>query len=153
MTTFGTPATSLGVTRTVTVSTTNLPPALAGIPVAPLAYVRGTAALAIAPGVIVLDNDSINLTGATIQITANNQTTQDVLAFTAGFGVTGSFVAGTGTLTLSGTTTLANYQTLLRSVTFKTNNASANTLTRTISFIINDGLLLSNAITRNVTLT
>ena len=148
-----TAATSLAVTRTVTVSATNLPPGLAGIPVAALAYVRGTVPVAVAPAVVVLDLDSINLTGATIQVTTNYQSSEDVLGFTSGFGVTGSFSAAFGTLTLTGMTSLANYQTLLRSVTYKTNTASANTLSRTIGFIINDGLALSNAVTRSIALT
>lgn len=148
-----TPATSLPITRTVTVSTTNVPPALAGIPVAALAYVRGAAAVAVAPGVFVLDQDSINLTGATIQVTGNYQNGQDVLAATNGSGITSSFNAATGTLTLSGLSSLANYQTVLRSVTYKTSTASASTATRTLTFVINDGLALSNAVTRSVTLT
>jgi len=150
---FGVPANSAPITRNVNVATTNLPPGLAGIPVAALAYVRGAAAAIVAPAAIVLDLDSINLAGATFQITANYQNGQDVLNFTPGFGVTGSFNSATGTLTLSGITSIANYQTLIRSVTYKTNTAGASTLTRTISSIINDGLDLSNAVSRNVTLT
>jgi len=148
-----TPATSGAITRFVTVSTTNVPPALSGIPTTVLAYVRGTSATAVAPGLFVLDPDSVNMAGATIQVTTNYQNGQDVLAFTSGFGVTGSFVAATGTLTLTGTTSLANYQTLLRSVTFKTNTSGASTSTRTISFTVNDGLASSNPVTRNVALT
>ena len=148
-----TPATSLAITRNVTVSTTNLPPALSGIPVTSLAYVRGTAAAAIAPGALIYDPDSINLTGATIKITGNYQNGQDVLAVTNGSGITGSFNASTGTLTLSGTASLISYQTVLRTVTYKTNTAAANTLTRTIAFILNDGLSLGSVVTRNVTLT
>ena len=88
-------ATSLPVTRTVTVLTTNNPPALTGIPATALAYVRGAAAVAIAPGLFINDPDSINLTGATIQITSNNQTAQDILAATTVGGITSTFVAGT----------------------------------------------------------
>ncbi len=150
---FLTPATSLAITRSVTVLTSNIPPGLAGIPTAPLAYARGTAAIAMAPGLFVLDIDSINLASATIQITSNYQNGQDVLAFTSGFGVVSSFDAVTGKLTLTGTTSLANYQTLLRSVTYKTNTSSANILARTISFTINDGIDSSNPVFRTVTLT
>ena len=45
------------------------------------------------------------------------------------------------------------FQTLLRSVTYKTNTVAASTLTRTITYIINDGLALSIPAPRNVTLT
>ena len=148
-----TPATSLPMTRPVTVSTTNTPPALTGILSTALAYVRGTAAVAVAPSLLAIDLDSINLIGATIQISAGYQNGQDILAVTNGSGITGVFNAATGTLTLSGTTTLNNYTSVLRTVTYKTNTAAANTLTRTIGFTINDGLTLSSTVQRNVTLT
>jgi hypothetical protein len=145
-------ATSDGITRTVTVITTNIPPALTGIPATALAYVRGAAATVLAPGLFVSDADGINLSSATIQVTSNYQNGQDVLGFTPGFGVTGSFNASNGRLTLTGTTSLVNYQTLLRSVTYKTNTSAASTLARTITFIVNDGLNPSSAVTRTVTL-
>lgn len=148
-----TPATSLAITRLVSVSLTNTPPALTGIPSTPLAYVRGTAAQSLAPTAIVLDADSINLTGATIQVTGNYQNGQDVLAANASSGITVSFNATTGTLTLSGLSSLANYQAVLRTVTFKTNTAAASTLNRTVSFTVNDGLASSSPVTRIVTLT
>lgn len=146
-------ATSTAITRPVTVTTANIPPALTGVTNAALGYVRGTASKVVAPGLVTLDSDGINLASATIQIISNYQNGQDVLGFAAGFGVTGSFNSSTGTLTLTGVSSLANYQTLLRSVTFKTNSAAANTSPRTISFTINDGLTISSAVTRNVVLT
>ncbi|MEI8018524.1 MAG: hypothetical protein WCH39_10030 [Schlesneria sp.] len=146
-----TPATSLSATRTVTVQVTNLPPALSNIPNAPLAYVRNAAATAIAPGAVIYDPDSINLASATIQITGNYQTGLDVLAVTVVSGITQSFDATTGTLTLSGISSLANYQTVLQSVTFYTTTV-ANTLSRTISLTLNDGLGNSSTVSRGVTL-
>ena len=98
-----TPANSLPITRLVSVSTANTPPGLTGVPATPLAYLRASAAVAVAPNAIVLDADSINLTGATIQITGNYQNGQDILAATNRAGITSSFNAATGTLTLSGT--------------------------------------------------
>ncbi len=147
-----TPATSVAATRTVTVQTTNLPPALSGVPNAPLAYVRNASAVAIAPGALIYDPDSINLASATIQINGNYQSGLDVLAATVGSGITQSFNATTGTLTLSGISSLANYQTVLQSVTFYT-TSGANTLGRAIGLTLNDGLANSTTVTRGVTLT
>ena len=146
-----TSANSLSATRSVTVSTTNTLPVLTGLPTT-LAYVRGAAAAAIAANAIVVDADSINLTGATIQVIANYQNGQDILAATSGSGITVSYDAVSGTLTLSGTSSLAAYQTVLRSVTYKTNTSAASTLTRTIGFTLNDGLAPSSTVIRNVTL-
>ena len=141
------------VSVNIAVIAVNDPPALSGIPANPLVYHRGHAGAPVAPGLSIADPDSISMTGATIQVTGNYQKGQDMLSFTANFGVSASFDANSGTLTLTGTTTLANYQALLRSVTYKTKTAAANNVPRTISFAVNDGQALSNPVTRNVTLT
>ncbi len=148
---FTPPAVSLSTTRTVTVSTINTPPALTGIPAAGLSYVRGAVAVAVASNAVILDADSINLMGATVQITGNDQAALDVLLASTGLGIINSFATNTGTLTLSGISSLANYLTILRSVTFRTTIA-ANTLSRTLTFTLNDGLASSSSVTRIVAL-
>src|SRR4029453_14275040 len=98
--------------------------------------------------------DNVNLTGATIQITGNYANGEDVLAFTSAFGITGTFTAATGTLALTGTTTVANYQSAIRAIKYKnTKNNNQTTLTRTVSFTVTDGSLSSNTVTRNITFT
>ncbi len=64
------------------------------------------------------DCDSATLNGATITL-ANGQP-GDLLSFTNQNGITGSFAAGV--LTLSGSASLANYQTALRSVLFSSSS-------------------------------
>ncbi len=117
-------------------------------------HVTGTAAV-VDSGVMVTDIDSTNLAGATISITTNfSQTDGDALNFTTQNGITGSYAASTGVLTLSGTATLANYQTALRSITFSnTDSAGSNLATRTVSFQVDDGGAAnntSNTATRDV---
>ena len=68
-------------------------------------------------------------------------------------GITGSWDAGTGILTFSGTTTKANYQTALRSVTYFNNSENPSALTRTISFVASDGTANSTAATRDISIT
>jgi hypothetical protein len=93
------------------------------------------------------DPDSTNLTGATVTISANFQS-GDTLHFTNQLGI--SFVSyGGGVLTLSGTTTLANYQTALHTVTFDntTNDNPTNfgaATIRTITWVGNDGAGANN---------
>lgn len=141
------------VTRTVTISTTNLPPVLNGVPGSPLVYSRGTAAVVVAQTATIADSDSINLMGATVQISANYQNGQDVLgAVTTGTAITAVFDAVSGKLTLSGLASLASYQTVMNSVTYKTNSTAANLLTRTLTFVLNDGLASSVAVNRSITL-
>ena len=143
------PAVSQSITRIVTVSTTNVAPNLSGIDSAPLSYVQGTAAVAVAPAATASDPDSINLASATIQITGNYQAGLDILsAVTTDTGITKSFNGTSGTLTLSGIASLASYQAVLRSVTYNTSSFTGSTVQRTLTFSLNDGISNSNSTTR-----
>ena len=65
------------------------------------------------------DPDS-QITGATVQITGNYASAGGRPgAGVAAGGITASYDAGTGTLTLSGTATAAAYQAALRAVTYR----------------------------------
>jgi hypothetical protein len=100
--------------------------------------------------IAVSDSDNANLASATISITAGLQT-GDVLSFTPQFGITDTNAAA-DILALSGPATLAQWQTVLRSITFATSNQDPTT-SRTISIQISDGTSNSNAATKNVTIT
>ena len=117
-----------------------------------LSYTENAAATAIDPGLTVTDIDSTNLTGATVAITGNFASGQDVLAFIDQLGITGSYNGGTGVLTLTGTTTVANYQTALRSVTYANSSDNPSTATRTVTFTANDGTNTGTA-TRGIAIT
>lgn len=118
-------------------------------------YVEGGAAAQLSVGLTVTDADNLSLSGATVAITAG-RTAGDVLNFTSQNGITGSYDAATGTLTLSGGATLANYQAALRSVTFSSNSddptAGGNT-SRTITYTASDGSLSSAGVTATVNVT
>ncbi|MCL7406453.1 VCBS domain-containing protein [Paradonghicola geojensis] len=114
-------------------------------------FTENGAAVAIDPALTITDVDDTHLTGATVTITSNLRA-GDVLAVsgTASGLVSGTniTVAGydpaTGVLTLTGTETLANYQAVLRSVTFvnTSDNPNANSATdpldREITFAVTD---------------
>src|SRR5207244_11942660 len=92
----------------------------------------------------------------TVILRSNYASDQDVLSFTNQLGITGSFNSSTGVLTLSGTTTLANYQTALRAVKYRNSSDNPSTLDRTIAFQINDGSASNNLSTlasRTITVT
>ena len=110
-----------------------------------LSYTENQAATAINSALTITDVDSSNLTGATVSITSNFATGQDVLAFTNQNGITGSYNAGTGVLTLSGAATVAQYQTALRSVTYSNSSDNPSTTARTISFQVDDGAAANHA--------
>ena len=142
------------VVRNINVTPVNDAPVLANMEAAALAYSEGQAATIITGLTTVADVDNTTLTGATISISAGYLNTEDVLAFTNTPNITGTWNATTGILTLTGTTTLANYQSAIRSITYQnTNNNNPSTTTRTVSFQVNDGAALSNIVVRNINVT
>ncbi|MEO8381418.1 MAG: Ig-like domain-containing protein, partial [Acidobacteriota bacterium] len=109
-----------------------------------LSYTENQGPTAVDGALTVTDVDSANLTGATIQITGNYLNGEDVLSFVDTANITGNFVAGTGTLTLSGSDTVANYQTALRNVLYNNTSDNPSTATRTVSWQVNDGAGVNN---------
>ncbi len=91
------------------------------------------------------------VTGATVAITTNFASGEDVLGFANTSTITGSYNAATGVLTLSGTDTIANYQAAMRSVTYADSSDDPTALARTVSFSFHDGNAPSNVATDTVT--
>ena len=144
-------STSAPATKTVNVVAVNDAPVLTNG--STISYTESAAVTAINTAITVTDVDSVNLSGATVSLTSNFNSSQDVLSYATALGITGTYTAATGVLALSGTTTLANYQTALRNV--KYNNTSNNpTLgARTVTFVVTDGVNASNAISSSINIT
>ncbi len=137
------------VTRNISITPVNQAPVLAAIELAALSYSTG-AGKQITNTVTAEDVDNTTMSSATVQITGNYTNGQDLLLFTNQNGISGNWTAATGTLVLSGSSSVANYQAALRSVQFQNTSVSANTLQRTVSFTLNDGTANSNVATRNI---
>ena len=94
---------------------------------------------------------SENAISATVRFSTGYVTGQDLLEFDSATGITGTFDSATGVLRFTGEATVAEYQTLLRTVRY-TNNATGGGLTtgnRTIEFgVVSNGV--SAAATRTV---
>nr|WP_283813808.1 VCBS domain-containing protein [Bradyrhizobium niftali] len=144
-------ANSLAVTDTINVTPVNDAPVV--VVGHTLNYTENQAATAIDPALTVSDVDSANLSSATVQITGNYVNGQDVLGFTNQNGITGSFNAATGTLTLTGSSSVANYQTALDSVTYLNTSDNPSGLARTVTIITNDGAANSVAVTDTINVT
>jgi hypothetical protein len=105
---------------------------------------EGAAPTTVSPHLTITDSGPSTLISATVAITSGTFSGDgDVLGFnTSGTSISGSYNSATETLTLSGTDTLANYQSVLEGVTF---SAAANPTdfgadpTRTLTFTVNDG--------------
>ncbi|WP_290661605.1 DUF4347 domain-containing protein, partial [Aquabacterium sp.] len=92
-----------------------------------------------------------NLTGMTVTITNPlDGVLESLSATTTGTSVAASYNSGTGVLTLSGSDTVANYQTVLRSITYNNTSDNPTTTSRTINVVATD---INNLITNTATTT
>src|SRR5262249_21312368 len=143
-------------TETINVTASNDPPTLSAVPASTTVATSATVTLALLAAVS--DPDNLNLASATVSITAGTFVADgDVLAAdVSSTSITASYNAATERLTLTGSDTLAHYQAVLDSVTFNSTatdptNAGAN-LTRTLSWVVNDGTVTGAAQTETLTI-
>ena len=102
------------------------------------------------PVLAVADPDSPNMAFANVTITNLLDAGQETLAAsTAGTSVVAVFISPT--LVLSGSDTVAHYQTVLRTVNYSNSSSNPNTTARSISFVANDGTLASNTVVKSLT--
>ncbi|MDZ8109755.1 MAG: putative Ig domain-containing protein [Nostoc sp. DedQUE12a] len=144
-------ANSTAVTRNINITVVNDAPVITATNSA-LAYTEN-ATTAIDSAIALSDVDSDNLSSATVSISSGFVSGQDILAFTNQNGITGSYNSSTGLLTLTGSATIANYQTALRSISYTNSSDNPTTTPRTVSFVVNDGTTNSTAVTRNINIT
>ncbi len=92
-------------------------------------------------------DDGANLASMTVTLTSPH--TGDVLAAnTTGTSITQGFAGGV--LTLSGVDTLADYQTVLRTVTYNNTTGGPGVAVETATVVANDGSLNSTAVTSTI---
>ena len=97
------------------------------------AYTEGDGAKVIDGFITITDPDSANMASATIQITGNYQNGEDVLSIDVGdlLGVvTDGWNSATGTLTLIGSATRADYESMLEHVRYANSSDNPNTAPR-----------------------
>ncbi len=114
-------------------------------------FTGGGPAVVLDAGLVVNDVDSGgNLTGATVKVSAGFLA-GDTLNFANQNGISGSYNAASGVLTLSGTATVAQYQAALDSITYSFNpstgdpTAHGTDTARTISWVVNDGSAINGS--------
>jgi VCBS repeat-containing protein len=94
--------------------------------------------------ITIADIDSTAITGAVVTLT--NAQANDFLAVGAlPVGIIASaYNVGTGTITLTGSATLAQYQTAIQAITFDNNMANPSAVSRVINVTVSDGTSNSN---------
>ncbi|MDA7610571.1 Ig-like domain-containing protein [Verrucomicrobia bacterium] len=118
-----------------------------------LSFTENGGATAIDGSLSVADVNDTNLESATITISSGYVSSEDVLEFTAQNGISGSWNSGSGVMSLSGTSSKANYEMALESLTYNNTSEDPNTSARTITWVINDGYENSSAVTSTVSVT
>ena len=130
-------ATSVAATHAVSIAGVNDAPTV--VSGATLAYDEGDSATAIDPSLTVADIDGATLAGATVTIGAGYANGEDVLSLVRRRRTASRQLnAGTGTLTLSGSSSVANYQAALRAVHYVNSSNSPSTADRTVTFEVTD---------------
>jgi hypothetical protein len=141
------------LSRQISITAVNNPPVLSAIEKSAINFTEGNPAIQITNTITASDVDNKNLASATVSITGNFLGGQDVLSFTNQNGITGIYNGATGVMTLNGSSSLANYQTALRSVMYQNTSQDPSTATRTVSFLVNDGSANSDTLTRQIKIT
>lgn len=97
------------------------------------------------------DSDTAMMTSATITINNIANGAAEVLAATvSSTGIVATY--SSGVLTLTGPTTVANFQQVLRTITYNNTSQAPNTTTRNIQFVVNDGEDNSAVVVSTVTI-
>lgn len=148
---------SITATRNVTVAAVDQTPLLSTSG-GNSTFTEGQGPVQADPGLSVSDLDNSTLSSATVQISGNFRSGEDLLLFTNTSAVTygnivGSYNAGTGALTLTSagsTATVAQWQAALRAVNYANTSFNPDSSVRTLSFAVNDGVKTSAISTRDL---
>ncbi|EUB71116.1 outer membrane adhesin like protein, partial [Pseudomonas sp. GM41(2012)] len=122
------------------------------------AFIEQTSVL-IVPGATITDVDSANLTSMTATLTARpdgNATESlslNAAATTAAVGLTVSYTASTGVLSITGSAIKATYQTILDGILYNNSSDMPTTSNRTVNVVVSDGIdsSISHSVTIGVT--
>src|SRR5437762_2536385 len=112
--------------------------------------------LAIAPSATITDVDSANMASLTATLTARpdgnavESLSLNAAATAAAAGLSVSYTASTGVLSITGSASRATYQTILEGIVYNNTSDTPTTTARTVNVVINDGA--SNSAQQSVTI-
>ena len=122
--------------RTVNLTPVNDTPTIASVG-STRSYTENAAAVTLEPGLALADVDDTQMDQAVISI-ASGFVAGDRLNFSNQNGISGSYDGATGVLTLTGSATLVNYETALRSIGFDSTSENPGSGVRTVSWTVRD---------------
>ncbi len=126
-------------TDVITLTLSPTAAAVVTLPGTPVTFTEGGADVDVDASLTIADADSTHLVSAVVAISGNYQAVEDRLLFTDQLGITGTWDGSLGVLTLSGTATLADYQTALRRVAYRNTSDAPSVAIRSLSFAVDDG--------------
>lgn len=129
----------------------NQPPHITGS-IQTITYIENTLPIIITNDIVITD-DNTSLTGASVTISVNYETGVDLLDASPPPGITFSFSAIDGILIMTGTASLADYDSALRSVTFHNTSDAPSLDIRTVSYVVSDGFNMSPPFNKNILIT
>jgi len=144
---------SATVTRDITIGASNNAPALASIEGTTLSYTDGDPDTILTSTLAITDIDDYYLDSAWVKISTNYISGEDKLDFTSAYGITPTWSSLNGELLLVGSAAKTDYEIALKSITYYNLNPDPDEATRTISFMVSDGLAHSNSQSRNLSVT
>ncbi len=125
-------------------------PMLSGLESEALAYVENAAPTAVTATLALTDADSANVASGAVAVSAGFESGLDALACVSAATIMATFSTSTGVCSLSGSAPLASYQTVFRSITYVSNTDDPTVISKTVSFLANDGALDSATATRTI---
>jgi len=132
--------------RTVNIVGINDAPALSGIEATAVQFNEDGTPADITDTIMADDIDDNFIESAIVSISSNFNSNEDVLNFNNQNGITGTYNSTTGTISLTGSATLAQYQAAFRSITYENTSDNPSDLPRTVSFVLSDGDKDSNVL-------
>lgn len=135
-------------------SAANAAPVVADVESAAQTWTLGAGAVHVSDAVTVSDADDATLVGATVTVTSGYQEGFDGLAISnRPVGISASFDAPTGTLTITGDVAVQVYENTLRGVTYdNAGGVGLNGSAREVTFVADDGEDTSAPVSRTVQL-
>ena len=136
------------VTSMISITAVNNPPTLSGT-AASISFTERGGPVGLSTLAIVSDPDNLDLASATVSISSGAFAGDVLAANTTGTHITATYNSSTEKLILSGSDTIANYQSVLDSVTFNSTSLNpddyGSDLSRLVVWTVNDGSGASNA--------
>ena len=123
-----------------------------------VSYVEGGPGVAIADAdADIIDSNSVNMASATVTLT--NAQAGDQLLVNGSAGASGTLTGGIGwtrtgnTITLSGSSSIADYEAAIKAITFNNTTDTPSTVDRLVNVTVNDGASNSNTAVSTIAVT